>query len=87
MQTMLLLGELGACSVKLVILRLNLEAVLTENYGVVNIVLATCTVSKDEHWQVAIHGGWLPAPSTPGSGLRKLNRNDRNVGFQLHLKL
>ena len=28
-------------------LELNLEAVLTENYGVVNIVLATCTVTKD----------------------------------------
>ena len=56
MQTMLLLGVWGHALrkiLKIVILRLNLEAILTENYGVINIVLATCTVTKNDHWQVA----------------------------------
>ena len=55
---------------KFLLLRLNLEAVLIENYEAVNAVLATCTVSKDStlaNDHLSNHSWWLASPSTsPG---------------------
>ena len=50
-------------TLKFVLLRLNLEAVLIKNYEAV----AKCTAGQlnIQHWQVTTYSGWLTISPTP----------------------